>query len=104
MNDRAPLSARISFELIMAEGVALYQRVPPLGENIPVSVEPFPVNYLVPDEEEIECSVKRLCYNHYGEPSGMRAEHLRRWLEEARKAETETETSTLDASNLRKVV
>ena len=46
--DRAPLPARITLERIMSERVDLYSYVPPPGENIPVSVEPFPLDDLVP--------------------------------------------------------
>ena len=41
----------------------LYIYVPPLGENIPVSVEPFLVDDLVPTEEEIKWAVTQL-QNH----------------------------------------
>ena len=38
-------------------------------------------------EEDIEWVVKRLRTNRSGNPSRMRAEHLRWWIWEARKAE-----------------
>ena len=38
----------------MAERVELYSYVPPPGENIPVSIDPFPVDDSVPMEDEIE--------------------------------------------------
>ena len=40
----------------------------------------------------------QLCSNRFREPSGIRAEHLQKWLEEAR------ETDALDATNCQKVV
>ena len=58
--DRAPPPARVNFNRITAERVEMYSYVPPLGTNIPISVEPFPVDNLVPTENEIEWAVNRL--------------------------------------------
>ena len=58
--DRAPPPARVTLERIMSEQVELYSYVPPPGENNPVSVEPLPVDNLVPTEENIEWAVTRL--------------------------------------------
>ena len=85
--DCAPPPARFTLERITVEQVDLYQYVPPLGENIPVFVEPFPVEDLVPTEEEINCEVKQLRNNRSGGPSGMMAEHVKGWRAEARKKE-----------------
>ena len=38
----------------MVERVALYSYVTPLGENIPISVKPFPVDDSVPEEDHIK--------------------------------------------------
>ena len=40
-------------------------------------------------EDDIEWAVKRLRNHRSGGPSGMQAEHLKRWLAESRKAEKE---------------
>ena len=45
---RAPPPARFTRERVTAERVDLYSYVPPLRENIPISVEPFPVDDLLP--------------------------------------------------------
>ena len=83
--DRLLPPTRVTLKRITAERVDLYSYVPPPGENISVSVEPFPVDYLVPTEEKIEWAVK-LIYNHRsGGTSGMRAEHIKGWLAETRK-------------------
>ena len=58
--NRAPPPARVTLELITVEWVELYSYVPPRGENTPVSVEPFPMDYLVSTEDEIKWAVKRL--------------------------------------------
>ena len=51
--DCAPPPARVTLEWITAERMDLYHHVPPPGENIPVSVEPFQVEYSVPTKDEI---------------------------------------------------
>ena len=55
------------------------------GGTIPISIESFPVEDLVPTEDNIEWAVKQLRNHHSGGPSGMRAEHIKEWLEEAQK-------------------
>ena len=68
--DRALSPAWVTLEWITAEQVELYSYVPPPGANIPISVEPFPVDDSVPTEDEIEGAAERL-YNHrYGGPRG----------------------------------
>ena len=52
--DRAPPPARLFLESIMVDRVDLYRYVPPPGENIPVSVEPFPVDDSIPTEDYIK--------------------------------------------------
>ena len=54
----------------MADRVSLYQRVPPLGDNIPVTVAPFTIKNAVPDEEEINWAVKRLQFYCSAPPLG----------------------------------
>ena len=71
----------------MAENVALYSYVSPPGTNIPISVQPFPVDDSVPTEDYIEWAVARLHNHRSGGASGVRAEHLNRWLVTVRKSE-----------------
>ena len=84
--DCAPPPARVTLKWITAERVELYRYVPPPRKNIPVSVQPFPVDDSVSTEDEIEWAVKRLRNNRSGGASGMRVEHLKRWLTKAQKA------------------
>ena len=77
----------------MAERVELYSYVPPLGNNILISVHPFPVDDSVPTEDEIKWVVKRIHNNQSGGPSGMRTEHLKWWLTTARKAKKDKKTA-----------
>ena len=92
--------ARATLERITAEQTELYRRVPPPGENIPVTIEPTHVDDLVPMEDEIEAAVKKLWRNRLGGPSRIRAEHVKGCLaaakrggmvEEKGKAKTATE-------------
>ena len=61
--DYAPPPAQVTLKRIMAERVELYSYVPPPGANIPISVEPFPMDNLVPTEDNNEWAVK-LLRNH----------------------------------------
>ena len=87
--DHAPPPARGTIKRITAERVELYSYVPPPGKNIPISVQPFPVDDSVHTEDKIYWVVKRLSNHRSGGASGMRAEHLKRWLATARKYEKE---------------
>ena len=58
--DRAPPPARATLKRVTANRVALYSRIPPLGDNIPITIEPFAVKDGVPTEAEVEWAVKRL--------------------------------------------
>ena len=58
--DHAPLPAWVTLKKITAERVGLYSYVPPLGANIPISMEPLPVDDSVHTEDKIEGAVKRL--------------------------------------------
>ena len=73
---RAPPPTRLTLKHITSELVVLYCRIPPLGGNIPIFVETFSVEDLVPTEENIEWMVQRLRSNRSGGPSGMRIDHL----------------------------
>ena len=52
-------------------------------------MHPFVVDDSVPMEDEIEWAVTQLRNHRSGGPSGMRAEHLKRWLVTARNSEKE---------------
>ena len=78
----------------------MYRRVPPPGENIPVTVDPTHIDDSVPTEDEIEAAVKKLRRNRAGGPSRIRAENVKGWIavdmrggraEEKGKAKTATE-------------
>ena len=64
--DRAPPPARVTPKRSMADRVELYSYVPPPGTNIPIFVQPFPVEDSVPTEGEIEWAVTGLCNHRSG--------------------------------------
>ena len=57
--------------------------------NIPISVEPFLVDDLVPTDDEIGWAVKRLQTHRSRGPSGMRDEHLKGWIAAVKRKERE---------------
>ena len=60
MVDCAPLPAQITFKQITVQPVDIYRQVPPPGNNIPVFIEPFQVEDLIPTEDEIQWAVGRI--------------------------------------------
>ena len=68
--DCAMPPARVTLDQIMAERLDLYSYVPPPGGNIPVSIEPLPVDDSVPTKDEIEWVVTRLKSPPGGGPHG----------------------------------
>ena len=68
---------------ITAQRVELFIYIPPPGTNFPIYVQPFLVEDLVPTEDAIELTVTRIRNHRSRGPSGMRAEHLKRWMEAA---------------------
>ena len=78
--DRALTPAPATLKRVTAERVTLYSRIPPSGDNMPVTIEPFVVEDGVPTEAEIEWAVKRLLNNRAGGPLRMRVEDLKGWL------------------------
>ena len=94
MVDRALPPSWVTFERITTERVDLYRYIPPPGENIPVSIDPFPVEDLLPTEDEIEWVVKRLRNHHYRGTSGIQDEHIKGLLVEARKEEATAEKTS----------
>ena len=94
--DRTPPPARDTLKRVTAERATLYSRVPPPGDTIPVTIEPFVVEDGVPTEAEVEWAVKRLRNHRFGGPSRMRAEDLKGWLAAARRGDKERETETKD--------
>ena len=89
----APPPVQVNLEWITAERVELYNYVPLPGMNIPISMQPFLVENLLPTKDEIEWAVTRLCNHRSRGMLGMRAEHLMRWMAAARKEEKDAMTT-----------
>ena len=68
--NHAPPPAHVILEWIMAERVELHSYFPSPGANIPISVDPFPVDDSVSMENDIEWAVKRLRNHRSGERQG----------------------------------
>ena len=75
--DRPPPPARATLKGVTAERAKLYSRVPPPGDTILVTIEPFEVEDGFPTEAEVEWAVKRLRNNRAGGPSRIWAEDLK---------------------------
>ena len=52
--DHSPPPAQATLKRVTAERVTLYSHIPPPGDNIPVTIEPFAVEDGVPAEEKIK--------------------------------------------------
>ena len=83
-----PPPAQVYIKQMTAYIMALYRRVTPPGRSILVALTPFPVDYSIPDKEEVPSAVCRLCSNRSVGPSGMSAEHLRSWMGDAVREES----------------
>jgi hypothetical protein len=59
------------------------RRKTPPGDPIPICVAPFEIDDNVLDEREIADTVRLLSWGKSPGPSGIRAEHLREWLNAA---------------------
>ena len=94
--DRPPPPARAMLRRVTAEREKLYSRVPPPGDTIPVTIDPFEVEDGVPSEAEVEWAVKRLRNNRARGPSRMQAEDLKGWLAAAKRDGTEREKRVKD--------
>jgi exonuclease III len=70
-------------ESTSAEFQALYTQKTPPGDPIPICVAPFEIDDNVSDERKIADIVSLLRWGNPLGPSGIRAEHLREWLNAA---------------------
>ena len=96
--DRLPPPVRVDLVTMTAEREELYWHFPSPGEPIPVGGLPLSVDYGIPEDEEIAWEVRRLLLNRSVSTSGMRSEHLRRWLI------AKIQDDSPDATNLLNVV
>ena len=74
--NHAPPPDQLTLERSMSERVALYRQVPPTGENILISVDPFQAEESVPKEDKIEWAVQKFRTNQYRVSYRIMLEHL----------------------------
>jgi hypothetical protein len=74
---------RVDLEATSVDFQALYTQKTPPGDPIPICVAPFEIDDNVPDEREIADTLRLLRWGKSPGPSGIRAEHLREWLNAA---------------------
>ena len=65
------------------ERVELYRNVSLPGQPIHVVMITFPVDYYVPDDNEVDWLVCRLLLNCSWGPLGMKVEYFHQWLQES---------------------
>ena len=71
----------------------LYRHHPPEVESIPILVQSVSIGDGPPDIGDIVVTVRKLRSGRAGGPSGMKAEHLKAWLQaETREKDPDTET------------
>ena len=63
-----------------AEWEALYGKVEPPGDSIPINVEPFAINYDMPTNTEIRTVINDMRNGQAGGALGIKAEHTKQWL------------------------
>ena len=83
VEERAPKPCYLSMQKQTNERVALYGKVDPPGEPIPINIDPFTINDAIPTEPEIRSVVKGLRNGRAGGVSGIKAEHMKQWLHDA---------------------
>jgi len=88
-SERAPKPCRQTLARQTDEREELYGMVIPPGTPIPINVDAFDINDDVPGEAEIRAAVRRLRSGRAGGASGIRAEHIKKWLAATEAAEKE---------------
>jgi hypothetical protein len=92
--DRPQKPSRQDLRAVTEEYQALFTKDhPPPGQAIPVLAGPFHVLDEIPNEEEIATAVRRLRAGKAPGPSGMRTDHLKRWLAMAKREEQPDRTT-----------
>ena len=82
---RAPIPLQADIENFAGDYAALYrQEYPTLpGRPVQTHVTYFRVNYNVPSEADFEAAVWKLRLNKAGGRTHLRAEHFKKWMQEA---------------------
>ncbi len=91
MEDRAPKACHEMLVRQTEERIALYLKVCPPGWNIPINVQPFDIPDGIPSDLEIRGVVSGLRNRQAAGATGLQAEHIKVWLQDA---EMEEECAT----------
>ncbi len=87
--DQAPKACPETLASQTAERVALYMAVPLVGWLLLINITPIPVPDKPPTDPEIQEVVAKLQNGRAVGATGMKAEHLKEWLQGIRREETE---------------
>ena len=86
-SDRAPKPCYDSMRKQTKERVDLYKKVVPQGDPIPINVEPFDIEDLVPEDTKLRGVATGLGNSRPEGSGGIRAEHIKVWLRGIREDE-----------------
>ena len=78
--DRAPKPCYKAMAKQTSKRAELYARVQPPGEPIPINIQPFDIDDLVPKESKIQAVVRGLRNGRAGGVSGIKAKHIKQWM------------------------
>ncbi len=80
--DRPPPASPETMVRQTAERVELYARAPPMGEALPFNFPHFEISDNMPTDSEIQKVVGGLRKGRAGGATGMKAKHIKVWLDE----------------------
>ncbi len=85
--DRPPPASPKTMVRQTAKHVGLYARAPPIGEALPFNFPHFEISNDMPTDSEIQKVVGGLRNGRAGGATGMKAEHIKVWLDEIQSEE-----------------
>jgi hypothetical protein len=81
VEDRPPPACPETMVRQTAEKVELYARAPPMGEALPFNFPHFKISDDMPTDSEVRTVVRGLRNGRAGGATGMKAEHIKVWLD-----------------------
>ncbi len=85
--DQPPPTSPKTMVRQMAKHVELYARAPPMGEALPFNFPHFEISNDMPKDSEIQKVVGGLRNGQAGGATGMKAEHIKVWLDKIQREE-----------------
>ena len=89
--DRPPPACHDTMVKQTAERVDLYTKAPPLGPPLPYNFPSFAISDDLPSDAEVRTVVRGLKNGRAAGATGMKAEHLKGWLDAVQDEEREAE-------------